>query len=72
MRLLSLARSFENVDMYSKVRCIVEVALHYKECMCVLEKQKKQQQRMQCGPKHIKKLYKKTKRGFNIEEITTK
>ena len=34
MRLLSLARSFENVDVYSKVRCIVEVALHYKEGVC--------------------------------------
>ena len=33
MGLLSLARSFENVDVYSKVRCIVEVALHYKECV---------------------------------------
>lgn len=41
MRLLSLARSFENVDMYSKVRCIVEVALHHKEGVC-FKKNKKQ------------------------------
>lgn len=69
MRLLSLARSFENVDVYSKVLCIVEVALHYKEGVCF----KKTKQRMQWGRKHIKKLYKiYTKRGFNIEEITTK
>lgn len=52
-------------DVLLKLHCITKK-------VCVLKKQKTKQ-RMQWGRKHIKKFYKiYTKRGFNIEEITTK
>ena len=55
MRLLSLARSFENVDVYSKVRCIVEVALHHKEGVCFKKTKNKTKNAM--GPKAYQKNY---------------